>query len=108
MTEDEKAQAVKEVAEMAATDLLRKARSTADTLRYDSEVPYQNREIKEMFGDVKDSLLRIETQTSKTNGRVTKLEKWQNWVLGFCAAISIILISVVIPLAFVIVKVKTQ
>lgn len=106
MNDEEKALAVKEVAERAASDLLRKARGTADTLRYDSEVPYQNREIKEMFGDVRESLGRIETQTSKTNGRVTKLEKWQSWVLGFCAAISIVLLSVVIPLAFVFLKGK--
>lgn len=39
------------------------------------EEPYQNREIDEMFSDIQKSLDRIEIQTSKTNGRVTKLEK---------------------------------
>lgn len=38
------------------------------------EQPYSNREIREMFIDIKDRLGRIETQTTKTNGRVTHLE----------------------------------
>lgn len=40
-----------------------------------SEAPYQNREIDEKFTDIKDTLGRIEEQTSKTNGRVTRLER---------------------------------
>lgn len=63
-----------------------------------NEPPYQNREIREMFDEVKASLNRIETQTIKTNGRVSSLERWQSYVIGFCAAISIGLISVLIPL----------
>lgn len=30
---------------------------------------------------------KVLEQTLKTNGRVSKLEKWQNYVLGFCAAV---------------------
>jgi hypothetical protein len=48
------------------------------------EEPYKNREIREMFEDVKQSLGRLEkgmgevkTQTTLTNGRVLKLEAWQ-------------------------------
>ncbi|WP_395019789.1 hypothetical protein [Dongia sp.] len=40
-----------------------------------SEAPYQNREIREMVDDVRNSLTRIELQTTRTNGRVTKLER---------------------------------
>jgi hypothetical protein len=62
------------------------------------EEPYKNREIEEMFSDVKATLTRIETQTTKTNGRVGKLEKWQNFVVGFCVCMSIMFISIIIPL----------
>lgn len=34
-----------------------------------------------MFEEVQDSLSRIETQTSKTNGRVSKLERWQTGII---------------------------
>lgn len=37
--------------------------------------PYANREIDEKFTDIQASLVRIESQTTKTNGRVTKIEK---------------------------------
>lgn len=49
-----------------------------------SDIPYQNREIDDKFSDIKDALFRIEneklpvliTQVTKTNGRVTKLERY--------------------------------
>ena len=50
-----------------------------------NEEPYKNREIREMFDDIKSTLLRIETQTTKTNGRVSSLEGSRNWVLGGAA-----------------------
>lgn len=40
-----------------------------------TDTPYANREIDEKFTDIKDTLLRIEAQTTKTNGRVNKLER---------------------------------
>lgn len=46
------------------------------------EQNYQKRELDEKFTDIKDSLIRIENQTSKTNGRVTKLERWMYGVAG--------------------------
>lgn len=45
-----------------------------------------------MFNDVKLSLDRIETQTTRTNGRVSRLEGWREWITGGIAAFSIILI----------------
>ena len=39
------------------------------------EQPYANREIDEMMRDIKDSLSRIEVQTTKHNGRLSKVER---------------------------------
>ena len=65
-----------------------------------NEEPYQNREIRDMFDEVKATLERIEEQTTRTNGRVTRLEQWQAYVIGFCAAVSILLFSIGIPVTF--------
>ncbi len=48
--------------------------------------------------NISQSLTRIETQTSMTNGRVTKLEKWQAYVVGFCACLSLLIFSLLVPL----------
>ena len=61
-----------------------------------NEEPYHNREIREMFDDVKDALDRIERQTTQTNGRVTVLERWQSYVLGFCACIGLVLLPIIL------------
>ena len=69
-----------------------------------NEEPFKNREILEMFGDVKKDLTEIKEQTKRTNGRVTKLEQWQSYVLGFVAAISLVLVSIAIPLALTLIR----
>lgn len=53
-----------------------------------NEEPYKNREIDEKFEDIKASLIRIETQTTKTNGSVANLKIWRAYTLGFLAALS--------------------
>ncbi len=49
--------------------------------------------------NVMTELVEIKTQTVKTNGRVTKLEQYQYYVVGFCAAVSMMLIPVLVFLA---------
>ena len=73
-----------------------------------AEKNYTKREIDSMISnmqkddngfkeDVRKSLTNIEVQTTKTNGRVGRLEKWQSYVVGFCACLSLVFISVLIP-----------
>lgn len=44
--------------------------------------PYTKREMDEKWNDIRESLGRIEAQTSKTNGRVTALERGQWLAIG--------------------------
>ena len=56
--------------------------------------PFSNREIKEMFGDLCSKLDRIETQTNRTNGRVSNLEIWRGGIVGGIS----VLVVIVVPL----------
>ena len=47
-----------------------------------TQIPYTKREIDEHFNGIKDTLKRIESQTTKTNGRVSALEGWRSVLLG--------------------------
>lgn len=58
------------------------------------EIPYQNREIKEMFGDVVARCTRIETQTTMHNSRMTKLEKAQAYMTGAVSVLTVIVIPI--------------
>ena len=57
------------------------------------ENEYTNREIDRMFGEIMTTLHRIEEQTVKTNGRVSKLELWRETFMakvgGVVATISL-------------------
>lgn len=48
------------------------------------DAPYSNRELDHHFEEIKKTLERIETQVLKTNGRVTRLEMWKQWIAGIC------------------------
>ena len=58
------------------------------------EEQYMNREIDERFSDIFEQLDRIEVQVTRTNGRVTILERWQSYVVGFCACLGILLLPI--------------
>jgi len=57
------------------------------------EPDYTNREIDRMFQEIKVLLIDIKEQTTKTNGRVTKLELWKEGLMakltGIAATISV-------------------
>jgi hypothetical protein len=38
-------------------------------------------------------------QAKTTNGRVSNLEKWQNYVLGFCACLTLLFVPILIAIA---------
>ncbi len=64
---------------------------------------YSKRELDHYFGDIKETLgkqniilARIEAQTTRTNGRVSKLEFWRNaliWAFGVLLTITIFLFN---------------
>lgn len=75
------------------------------------ERPYSKREIDSIVlglkdqisgfeKDTRESLARIELQTTQHNGRMKRIELWQAYVLGFCACLSFMLLSILIPAAF--------
>jgi len=65
--------------------------------------PYTKRELDHYFNDIKSilarqdgTLSRIETQTTKTNGRVSRLEYWRNvliWSFGVGLTITVFLLN---------------
>ena len=64
----------------------------------DSMIASLGKEDQTFKQDIRESLTRIESQTVMTNGRVTKLERWQSYVVGFCACLSLMLFSLFIPI----------
>jgi hypothetical protein len=64
-----------------------------------NDSPYSNREIDTHFAEVKEYLQRIEAQTTRTNGRVTKLESWKSLLIGGWSIVLFFVIPLVIAWA---------
>ncbi len=50
----------------------------------------------ERLRSVAETLMRIETQTTKTNGRVRSLEVWKGFMIGGMSILSILVIPIVL------------
>jgi len=72
------------------------------------EEPYKNREIDEFRFDVRNSLQRIEIQTSLTNGRVNKLESWKWFISGGISVLTIIVVPILAWSLWVLVNIQNQ
>lgn len=48
----------------------------------DNKKKYTNQDLYQALGEIKQITLATKEQAEKTNGRVTKLEKWQNEVIA--------------------------
>lgn len=73
-----------------------------------NEEPYQNREIREMFNDLKEGQVRIEEQTTKHNGRMTALEKWQYISMGGLSVLTVIVVPILSWALWVLVNINTE
>lgn len=66
------------------------------------EDDYSKREIDTFMDEIKETLGRIETQTIKTNGSVRSLQVWRGFITGGLAILALI----VIPLLFMLIKIR--
>lgn len=71
------------------------------------EKPYENREIRDFFDDIRKTLDRIEKQTIKTNGRVSSLENWRSYTVGAMAVITLIIVPILGWALYQVVKLST-
>lgn len=66
-----------------------------------SNVPYTNREIREKWHDISNDLQEIKNQTTRTNGRVTTIERWQYMFMGGMGVLTVIVVPLLAWALFV-------
>lgn len=58
------------------------------------EIPYSNRELDMKFVDIHEKLDLILVQTTKHNGRMSKIERYSSYVQGGMAVLSIVVLPI--------------
>lgn len=64
------------------------------------EAPYTSRELKELFRELKEGNDRIEAQVIKTNGRVSSLESWKNFITGGMAVLTMFFVPIFLYMVY--------
>lgn len=64
----------------------------------DPTKPMSNEVIVYHLADIKKDVQAVLVQTSKTNGRVTSLEKWKAYTAGAMAVVMVILLPILMIL----------
>lgn len=72
------------------------------------DFPYTNREIREKWHDIANSLSAILVQTTQTNGRVSKLENWKYFISGGMSMIVLIVVPILAWALYVLVNIQGQ
>ncbi len=72
------------------------------------DLPYTNRELREKWHSIANDVQGILNQTTKTNGRVTALEKWQYTSIGAISILSLIVVPVLLWALTVLMNVDTK
>ena len=60
------------------------------------EPEYSKRELDGHFNEIKASLKEIQTQVTRTNGRVSNLENWRWFITGGIAILSVMVIPILL------------
>lgn len=66
----------------------------------DMKIDAINQHMADSHASINEKLDRILTQTTKTNGRVSGLERWRAYMTGAVA----VLTAIVLPIAFIFVR----
>lgn len=70
------------------------------------DTPYSNREIREKWHDIANDLQAILEQTTKHNGRMTKMERWQAYMTGAFTILTIIVVPILAWALYVLVNIN--
>lgn len=63
-----------------------------------NEDGYTKREHDLIFNDIREALVRIETQTTTTNGKVADITKWREQIVGGAKVAGVVTATIIAPI----------